>query len=59
MRETSSGPYVDLRATHAFGNRRTQDRSVTPNPFLAPDLVELLRRHRARLGEERMAIGPA
>ncbi|HET6479276.1 MAG TPA: tyrosine-type recombinase/integrase, partial [Actinoplanes sp.] len=27
--------------------------------FLAPELVELLRRHRARLAEERMAIGPA
>jgi integrase len=27
--------------------------------FLSPELVELLRRHRARLAEERMAIGPA
>jgi integrase len=27
--------------------------------FLTPELVELLRRHRARLAEERMAIGPA
>jgi integrase len=27
--------------------------------FLTPDLVELLRRHRARLAEERIAIGPA
>jgi integrase len=27
--------------------------------FLTPELVELLRRHRARLTEERMAIGPA
>jgi integrase len=26
--------------------------------FLTPELVELLRRHRARLAEERMAIGP-
>jgi integrase len=27
--------------------------------FLTPELVELLRRHRARLAEERVAIGPA
>jgi integrase len=27
--------------------------------LLTPELVELLRRHRARLAEERMAIGPA
>jgi integrase len=27
--------------------------------FLTPELVELLRRHRARLAEERIAIGPA
>jgi integrase len=27
--------------------------------FLTPELVELLRRHRTRLAEERMAIGPA
>jgi integrase len=27
--------------------------------FLTPELVELLRRHRSRLAEERMALGPA
>ena len=27
--------------------------------FMTPELVELLRRHRARLAEERIAIGPA
>ena len=27
--------------------------------FLTPELIELLRRHRARLAEERIAIGPA
>jgi integrase len=27
--------------------------------FLTPELVDLLRRHRARLAEERIAIGPA
>lgn len=27
--------------------------------FLAPELVELLRRHSARVAEERIAIGPA
>jgi integrase len=30
-----------------------------PTLFLTPELVELLRRHRARMAEERMAIGPA
>jgi integrase len=59
-----------LKVTHAV--KRVRDRTETSELigelktarsrrtlFLTPELVELQRRHRARLAEERMAIGPA
>jgi site-specific recombinase XerD len=46
----------ELRTRLVIGELKTARSCRTL--FLTPELVELLRRHRARLAEERMAIGP-
>jgi integrase len=47
----------ELRTRLVIGELKTARSRRTL--FLTPELVELLRRHRARLAEERIAIGPA
>jgi integrase len=48
---------TELRTRLMIGELKTARSRRTL--FLTPELVELLRRHRARLAQERMAIGPA
>jgi integrase len=47
----------ELRTRLVIGELKTARSRRTL--FLTPELVDLLRRHRARLAKERMAIGPA